>query len=60
MIDAARVARELGMPGRINTVMQPCFFALAGVLDRDRSIAAIKHSIEKTYGRRGRLVVEKN
>ena len=60
LIDAARVARELGMPGRINTVMQPCFFALAGVLDRDRSIAAIKHSIEKTYGRRGRVIVEKN
>ena len=60
VIDAARIARELGMPGRINTVMQPCFFALAGVLDRDRAVDAIKRSIEKTYGRRGRLVVERN
>jgi pyruvate-ferredoxin/flavodoxin oxidoreductase len=59
-IDAARIARELGMPGRINTVMQPCFFALSGVLEREQAVAAIKRSIEKTYGRRGRLVVERN
>ncbi len=59
-IDAARVARELGMPGRINTVMQPCFFALANVMDPDQAIAAIKKSIEDAYGRRGRLVVERN
>jgi pyruvate-ferredoxin/flavodoxin oxidoreductase len=59
-IDAARIARELGMPGRINTVMQPCFFELAGVIDRGRATSAIKHSIEKAYGRRGRLVVDRN
>ncbi|MCU0260998.1 MAG: pyruvate:ferredoxin (flavodoxin) oxidoreductase, partial [Ilumatobacteraceae bacterium] len=59
-IDAADVARDLGMPGRINTIMQPCFFALIGVLPRDQAIQAIKDSIEKTYGRRGRLVVERN
>jgi pyruvate-ferredoxin/flavodoxin oxidoreductase len=59
-IDAARVARELGMPGRINTVMQPCFFALADVMPMEQAIDAIKRSIEKTYGRRGRLVVERN
>jgi pyruvate-ferredoxin/flavodoxin oxidoreductase len=59
-IDAARVARELGMPGRINTVMQPCFFALSEVMPMDQAIDAIKRSIEKTYGRRGRLVVERN
>ncbi len=59
-IDAARIARELEMPGRINTVMQPCFFALAEVMPVDDAIEAIKTSIEKTYGRRGRLVVERN
>ncbi len=59
-IDAARVASELGMPGRINTVMQPCFFALADVMDIDRAVSAVKRSIEKSYGRRGRLVVERN
>ena len=59
-IDAARIARELGMPGRINTVMQPCFFALAEAMDQDQAIAAIKASISATYGRRGERVVERN
>jgi pyruvate-ferredoxin/flavodoxin oxidoreductase len=59
-VDAARVARELGMPGRINTVMQPCFFALVGVLPRDQAIDAIKASITATYQKRGPLVVERN
>jgi pyruvate-ferredoxin/flavodoxin oxidoreductase len=60
VIDAYSVARETGMGGRINTVMQTCFFAISGVLPREEAIAAIKHSIEKTYGKRGRVVVEKN
>jgi len=59
-IDATRIARELKMPGRINTIMQPCFFALTDVMEFDRAIGAIKASIEKAYGRRGRLVVERN
>jgi pyruvate-ferredoxin/flavodoxin oxidoreductase len=60
VIDADRVAREAGMGNRINTVMQPCFFALSGVLPRDEAIAAIRQSIERTYGRRGRAVVRQN
>ncbi len=44
----------------MNTVLQPCFFALAGVLPRDQAIAAIKQAIESTYGKRGRVVVERN
>lgn len=59
-IDAAAVARDLGMPGRINTVMQPCFFALVGALPREQAIAAIKTSITSTYAARGPLVVERN
>jgi pyruvate-ferredoxin/flavodoxin oxidoreductase len=60
VIDAERVAREAGMGGRINTVMQTCFFALAGVLPPLEAIAAIKRSIAKTYGRRGESVVNRN
>ena len=60
VIDAVAVARKAGMGGRINTVMQTCFFAISGVLPRADAIAAIKHSIEKTYGRRGESVVQKN
>ena len=60
VIDAVDVARKAGMGGRINTVMQTCFFAISGVLPREDAIAAIKHSIEKTYGKRGESVVRKN
>ena len=60
VIDGNRVAREAGMGGRVNTVMQTCFFAISGVLSREEAIAAIKHSIEKSYGRRGSAVVRKN
>jgi len=60
VIDAYRVAREAGMGGRINTIMQTCFFAISGVLPREDAIAQIKKAIEKTYGRKGPEVVAKN
>jgi pyruvate-ferredoxin/flavodoxin oxidoreductase len=60
VIDAGRIAREAGLAGRTNTVLQTCFFAISGVMERDQAIARIKASIEKTYGRRGAEVVERN
>ncbi len=60
VIDGYAVAAETGMGRRINTVMQTCFFAISGVLPRDEAIGAIKHAIEKTYGKRGEKVVQKN
>ncbi|MEL6892843.1 MAG: pyruvate:ferredoxin (flavodoxin) oxidoreductase [Actinomycetota bacterium] len=60
VVDAAGIAADLRMPGRINTVMQPCFFALADVLPLDDAVAAIKSSIVEAYGRRGRSVVDRN
>ena len=59
-IDALSVSRAAGMGGRINTVMQTCFFGISGVLPRDEAIAHIKKSIEKTYGKKGAEVVRKN
>ena len=59
-INAGAIARDVGLAGRINVVLQTCFFAISGVLPRDEAIAKIKESIEKTYGRRGAEVVEKN
>jgi pyruvate-ferredoxin/flavodoxin oxidoreductase len=60
VIDGARVARESGMGGRINTIMQVCFFALSGVLPKDEAISAIKDSIRKTYDKKGEDVVLMN
>jgi pyruvate-ferredoxin/flavodoxin oxidoreductase len=59
-IDASTVARDCGMPGRINTIMQTCYFAISGVLPKDEAIAAIKYAIQKTYGKRGEAVVQRN
>jgi pyruvate-ferredoxin/flavodoxin oxidoreductase len=60
VIDASKVARESGMGGRINTIMQVCFFALSGVLPRNEAIEAIKYSIKKTYGKKGEEIVAMN
>jgi pyruvate-ferredoxin/flavodoxin oxidoreductase len=60
VVDANRVAREVGLAGRINTVMQPCFFALSGVLPREQALSAIRQSIEKAYSKRGKTIVERN
>ncbi|MEC4817661.1 MAG: pyruvate:ferredoxin (flavodoxin) oxidoreductase [Scytonema sp. PMC 1069.18] len=60
VINANKVAHESGMGGRINTIMQVCFFALAGVLPQKEAIAKIKQAIEKTYGKKGADVVRKN
>jgi len=60
VIDAFAVAEEVGMGNRINTVMQPCFFHLAGVLPPADAIARIKGFVEKTYAKRGQAVVDRN
>jgi len=60
VINAYEVAKATGMGTRINTIMQTCFFAISGVLPRDDAIYQIKKSIEKSYGKRGEAVVQKN
>ena len=60
VIDAYEVAKKAGMGSRVNTIMQTCFFAISGVLPRDKAIEAIKYSIKKTYGKKGESVVQKN
>ena len=59
-IDAGTVARAAGLPGRTNTVLQTCFFAVSGVMPRDDAIAAVKAAVHKSYGRRGPEVVRRN
>jgi pyruvate-ferredoxin/flavodoxin oxidoreductase len=59
-IDAGRVAREAGLAGRVNTVLQTCFFAISGVLPQEEAIAEIKHAITKSYARRGPQVIAQN
>ena len=59
-IDAHQVARECHMGGRINTIMQTCFFSISGVLPHDQAIAAIKDSIRNAYSKKGEEIVQMN
>ena len=60
VIDASAAAREAGLPGLTNTILQTCFFALSGVLPRDQGIEKIKQSISKSYARKGQAVIDSN
>jgi pyruvate-ferredoxin/flavodoxin oxidoreductase len=59
-IDAYSVSKASKMGSRINTIMQTCFFAISGILPRDEAISKIKKSIEKSYGKKGDIIVETN
>jgi pyruvate-ferredoxin/flavodoxin oxidoreductase len=59
-IDAYQIAERTGMGKRINTIMQTCFFAISGILPGEEAIAAIKNAVEKTYGKKGKRLVEYN
>jgi pyruvate-ferredoxin/flavodoxin oxidoreductase len=60
VVDAQRVAREAGMKGRINTIMQTCFFAISAVLPKADAIDRIKKAIEETYAKKGPDILRKN
>jgi pyruvate-ferredoxin/flavodoxin oxidoreductase len=60
VIDGYTVARETGMGGRMNTIMQTCFFAISNVLPQAQALEAIRTSIRETYGKKGGRIVEMN
>lgn len=60
VVGAERLARELGLGGRINTIMQACFFHLSGVMPTPRALELIKQSIRKTYAKAGEPTVRQN
>ena len=61
VIDAFKVASDIGMGGRINTVMQTCFFAVSwDDAAEAQAMEQIKQSIRKTYGKRQGGECEKN
>ena len=60
VIDAIRIAEEMGMGSRINVIMQTAFFKISGVLPEDQAVELIKDSIKKTYGGKGQDIVDRN
>ena len=60
IIDAYKVAESTGMGKRINTIMQTCFFSISGILPKERAVSSIKQAVEKTYGKKGKRLVDFN
>ena len=60
VINASKIAHDIGLGIRINTIMQACFFLLTNIIPRDKAIEAIKLLIKKTYGKRNESMVEMN
>lgn len=60
IIDAVSIAQDVGLGGRINMIMQTVFFKLTNVIPIDEAIKYLKEFIEKTYGKKGKNIVEMN
>lgn len=60
VIDANKLAQQVGLGNRINIFMQTCFFEISGIMDRKTYVALLKDAVEKTYGKKGDAVVEMN
>lgn len=60
IIDAYKVAEEVGLGVRINSIMQTCFFAISQIFPKDEAIQLIKNAIKKTYGAKGDKIVQMN
>jgi pyruvate-ferredoxin/flavodoxin oxidoreductase len=59
-VDAAKIAEEAGMRGRINTVMMAAFFKLSGVIPYEDAEKYMKEAVKKTYGKKGDDIVNMN
>ena len=59
-IDAVKLAKEVGMGGRINTIMQSAFFKLANIIPSEQAIEYMKAAAKKSYSKKGDAVVQKN
>lgn len=60
IIDATKIAQEVGLGGRTNMIMQSAFFKLANVIPIDEAVKHLKDSIVESYGRKGEEVVRMN
>jgi pyruvate-ferredoxin/flavodoxin oxidoreductase len=59
-INAVKIAQDLGLGARINTIMQTAFFMISGVLPKDEAISLVKDYIVKTYGKKGQNIIDMN
>ena len=60
VINAYKIAEEVGLRGRINVIMQTAFFKISNIIPLEKAVGAIKDAIKKTYGKKGDEVVNMN
>ena len=60
IIDGIRIGKEIGLNSKINTILQAAFFRVSGVMDPDQAKQLMKEAAERSYGRKGRKIVEMN
>lgn len=60
VVDAYRIAREVGLGQRINTIMQTCFFAISDLLEKEKATEKINKSVHDTFAKGGQEIVRKN
>ena len=60
IINATKIAEEIGLGNRTNTILQSAFFKITGIIPYDKAVAEMKHAIDKSYGKKGENVVKMN
>ena len=60
VIDGIKIGKEIGLGGRINTVLQSAFFKLANIIPEEQAIDLMKAAAKATYGRKGDAIVQMN
>ena len=60
LINATKIAAEIGLGGRTNTILQSAFFKITGIIPYDEAVAYMKKAIDKSYGKKGENIVKMN
>ena len=60
IINATKIAAEIGLGGRTNTILQSAFFKITNIIPYEEAVSHMKHAIEKSYGKKGENVVKMN
>jgi len=59
-INATQIAKELGLGGRVNTILQAAFFNLSGIIPSDKAVTLMKDAATRSYGKKGEKIVAMN
>ena len=60
LINATKIAAEIGLGGRTNTILQSAFFKITGIIPYEEAVAYMKKAIDKSYGKKGENIVKMN